>query len=105
MAREASLVANIVCYIVTIDKRLLFCVSHQCKSINSSYYYSGTVSMQCMPRGRRRAGPRRPAAAAHRGPRPLEILAEAHPGQAGSRWRSPMTQGCAINRPLGPEAL
>ena len=61
--------------------------------------------MQCMPRGRRRAGPRRPAAAAHRGRGPLEILAEAHPGQAGSRWRSPMTQGCAINRPLGPEAL
>ena len=58
-----------------------------------------------MPRGRRRAGPRRPVTAAHRGPRALEILAEAHPGQAGDGRHSPMTQGCAINRPFGPEPL
>jgi hypothetical protein len=44
-------------------------------------------------------------AATHRGPRALHILAEAHLGQAGSRWRSPMTQGCAIIRPFGPEPL
>ena len=44
-------------------------------------------------------------AAAHRGPRPLYFLAEAHPGQAGDGRRSPMTQGFAINRPFRPEAL
>ena len=72
---------------------------------DSNCMHSGTVSMQCMPRGRRRAGPRQPAAAAHRGPRPLHILAEAHPGQSGDGRRSPMTQGFAINRPFSPEPL
>eukprot|EP01047_Picozoa_sp_COSAG01_P012366 COSAG01_NODE_555_length_15533_cov_35.243310_9_plen_125_part_00 len=53
--------------------------------------HSGTVSMQCMPRGRRRAGLRRPAAAAHRGRRVLQILAQPTPDLAGSRCYETMT--------------
>ena len=56
--------------------------------------HSGTVSMQCMPRGRRRAAPRRPAAAAHRGRGPLPLSPGALPAPPTACAYSPTTCWC-----------